>query len=185
MRGRVSWILATALLIMSVSANVYLLLTYRQIALDRANILARLAGYIPVYLGHAENTVHSAIAGNIKDYTLLSSQADPYLRAATDSIRHLKYLDPERRQVWEDIATAVNEARYEMSFDRLGVTPKWDTIPPEAAQKLEAIRQLLADLRTAFPESISYGQHPQVAFDSERVGIAHASAIDYLQKTAR
>ncbi|HHY35329.1 MAG TPA: hypothetical protein GX510_06845 [Firmicutes bacterium] len=169
---------------LSLLANAYLLFTYRQMALDRGNMLARLADYIPVYLGYAESTIQSAVAGNIKDYVLLS-QADPYLRAAADSIRHLKYLDPERWQAWEDMATALDETRYAMSFDRLGVTPEWDSIPPEAAQKLEAIRQLLADLQMAFPGKISYGQHPEVAFDSERVEAARASALDYLQRTAR
>lgn len=184
MRSRIFRIIGIGLVTLSFIANAYLLLTYRQMALDRGNMLARLADYIPVYLAHAESTIQSAVAGNIKDYILLS-QADPYLRAAADSIRHLKYLDSKRRQVWEDMATAVDEARYAMSFDRLGVTPEWDSIPPEAAQKLEAIRQLLADLQMAFPGKISYGQYPEVAFDSERVETAHASAMDYLQRTAR
>lgn len=184
MRSRIFRVIGIGLVTLSFIANAYLLFTYRQMALDRGNMLARLADYIPVYLRYAESTIQSTLAGNIKDYVLLS-QADPYLRAAADSIRHLKYLDSERWQVWEDMATAVDEARYAMSFDRLDVPPEWDSIPPEAAQKLEAVRQLLADLQKAFPAKISYGQHPEVAFDSDRVETAHASAIDYLQRSAR
>lgn len=184
MRSRIFRIMGIGLVTLSFIANAYLLFTYHQMALVRGNMLARLADYIPVYLGYAESTIQSAVAGNIRHYVLLS-QADSYLRAAADSIRHLKYLDPDRWQVWEDMATALDEARYAMSFDRLGVTPEWHSIPPEAAQKLEAISHLLADLQMAFPGKISYGQHPEVAFDSERVKTAHASAIDYLQRIAR
>ncbi|HHW18987.1 MAG TPA: hypothetical protein GXX30_08830 [Firmicutes bacterium] len=183
MRARVPCILAIGLLILSVSVNVYLLLTHRQMALDRGDALARLASDIPVYLGYAESTIQSTVAGNIKDYILLS-QADPYLRAAANSLRQLKYLDPERRQEWEDMAMAIDEARFAITLDRLGVPREWDSMPPEAAQKLEAVRQLLADLRMVFPGKISYGQHPRVAFDSKRIETAHASALGYLNKSA-
>jgi len=183
-KSRTFRVIGIGLVALSLLCNVYLLVIYSRMRLDHGNILARLADYIPHYLGYAESTVQSAVAGTIKDYILLS-QADPYLRAAADSIRHLKYLDFERSQVWEDIATAVDEARYAMSFDRLGITPEWDSIPSEVAQKLEAIHQLLADLKTAFPGKISYGQHPEVTFDSERVRGAHASAVDYLKRSAR
>lgn len=180
MKSRAIRVTVIALVTVSVAANAYLFFRYRHREMDRGNALAMLASDTPGYLGYADSYIQSTIAGGFKSYALLS-QADPYLRAAANAMHQLQYLDSGRGQQWTDMRAAVDGARFAITRDQLNVPPEWDSLSPDAAEKLQAVSHLISDLQKAFPEQVSLGQHPRAPFDSDRIEAARAAALDYLK----
>ncbi|MGE5580301.1 MAG: hypothetical protein ACM3WU_09685 [Bacillota bacterium] len=167
-----------AVIILSLAANGYLLFQYRRAQVNRMEAVAALAKDIPGYLGMAESYLESTLAGGIKSYAFFS-RADPYLLAAANGTRLLQHLDKEHERVWFDIQVALDEARAAISFDKLGLSPEWDSLTPGASDRIKAVSDLAAEVKKAFAE-ISIGQHPRVAFDLALLRASDDAALRFL-----
>lgn len=168
-----------AVLILSLAAGGYVLFQYRKTQDSRLKAVATLAKDTRAYLGMAESYLESILAGGFRSYSDLS-KADPYLMAAANGTHLLQDLDKEHERVWLDVQGALDEARAVISFDKLGLPPEWDSLTPQASDRLKAVRDLVAEIKKAFPE-VSIGPHPRVAFDLALLRAADDAALRFLE----
>jgi hypothetical protein len=168
-----------AVIILSLVANGYLLLQHRQAQVNRMEAVATLAKDIWVYLGLAESYLESTLSGGFRSYSDLS-KADPYLLAAANGMRLLQDLDKEHERVWLDVQVALDEARAVISFDRVGLPPEWDSLTPQASNRLQAMSDLVAEVRKVFPHEVGIG-HGRVSFDLALLWAADDAALEFLE----